>query len=292
MMTTNSNDAMTTTDAATTAGTEPAKKLSKKDLRSIFWRSCMLDGSWNYERQQHMAYSFAMTPVIKKLYEPGSEKQRSAYHRSLDFMAVTPQLSTFLMGIDAAMEEEEAASDDFDGQAITSVKTSLMGPLAGIGDSLIASTWRIIATSIAIGFSQQGSVLGPILLLLVFNVPAFLIRWFGLKFGYEYGASFITKAAKSGVMEKISYAAAIVGLMAIGGMVASYVTFDVSSVMIGSGDFAEPLSTYLDTVMPCMLPLLIFGFMYWIMGKKIKTTTVLIWTIVVCIAVCGILSLF
>lgn len=50
MMTTNSNDAVTTTDAAATAGTEPTKKLSKKDLRSIFWRSCMLDGSWNYER--------------------------------------------------------------------------------------------------------------------------------------------------------------------------------------------------------------------------------------------------
>ncbi|WP_455139068.1 PTS system mannose/fructose/sorbose family transporter subunit IID [Thermophilibacter sp.] len=271
---------------------ESGKRLSKKDLRSIFWRSCMLDGSWNYERQQHLAYSFSMTPVIKKLYEPGSDKQRRAYERSLDFMAVTPQLSTFLMGIDAAMEEEEAASDDFDGQAIASVKTSLMGPLAGIGDSLIASTWRIIATSIAIGFSQQGSVLGPILLLLIFNIPAFVIRWFGLKFGYQYGASFITKAAKSGVMEKISYAAAIVGLMAIGGMVASYVTFDVSTVMIGAGDFAEPLSTYLDMVMPCMLPLLVFGFMYWILGKKIKTTTVLIWTIVVCIAACGILSLF
>lgn len=291
-MTTSSNETtMTTAKTAETGQDAPVKRLNNKDLRSIFWRSCMLDGSWDYERQQHMAYSFAMTPVIKKLYEPGSEKQKRAYQRSLDFMAVTPQLSTFLMGIDAAMEEEESASDDFDGSAIASVKTSLMGPLAGIGDSLIASTWRIIATSVAIGFAQQGSVLGPILLFTVFNVPAFLIRWFGLKFGYEYGASFITKAAKSGVMEKISYAAAIIGLMAIGGMVASYVTFDVSSVMIGTGDFAQPLSTYLDMVMPCMLPLLIFGFMYWIMGKKIKTTAVLIWTIVVCIAACGILSL-
>ena len=119
------NATETTAPTAQTAAADgrPAKRLDKKDLRSIFWRSCMLDGSWDYERQQHMAYSFAMTPIIKKLYEPGSEKQKRAYQRSLDFMAVTPQLSTFLMGIDAAMEEEEAASDDFDPSAITSVKT-------------------------------------------------------------------------------------------------------------------------------------------------------------------------
>lgn len=285
-MTTNSSVAMPVANQAA------EKKLANRDLVSIFWRSCMLDGSWNYERQQDLGYAFAMSPVIKKLYEPGSEKQRIAYERSLDFMAITPQLSTFLMGIDAAMEEEEASNNNFDSQAIASVKTSLMGSMAGIGDSLLASTWRIIATSIAIGFSEQGSVLGPILLFVVFNIPAFLIRWFGLKFGYQYGTSFITKAAESGVMEKVSYAAAIIGLMAIGGMVASYVTFDVSGIMVGAGDFAQPLSNYLDMVMPCMLPLLIFGFMYWIIGKKIKTITILIWTIVVRIAACGICSLF
>lgn len=203
--------------------TAPERKLTDRDLRRVFWRSFMLDSSWNYERQQNIGYSFGIVPVIEKVYEPGSEKQQRAYARSLDFMAITPQLSTLLMGIDAAMEEENAANDDFDDSAITAVKTSLMGPLAGIGDSLIAGTLRVIGTGIAIGFAQQGSPIGAILLLLIFNIPGLLIRWFGLKLGYQYGSTFITDAAKGGVMEKVTYAVSVVGLAAIGGMVASYV---------------------------------------------------------------------
>lgn len=266
------------------------RKLTDRDLRRVFWRSCMLDSSWNYERQQNIGYSFAIVPVIEKVYEQGSEKQRRAYARSLDFMAITPQLSTLLMGIDAAMEEESAQSDDFDDSTITAVKTSLMGPLAGIGDSLIAGTLRVIGTGISIGFAQQGSPLGAILLLLIFNIPGLLIRWFGLKWGYQYGSAFITDAAKGGVMEKVTYAASIVGLMAIGGMVASYVALDLP-ITVGTGDFAQPLSDYFNMIMPCLPQLAVFGFMYWIMGKKIKTTYVLVGTILVCIAACGIGSL-
>lgn len=251
----------------------------------------MLDSSWNYERQQNIGYSFGIVPVIEKVYEPGSEKQKRAYARSLDFMAITPQLSTLLMGIDAAMEEENAANDEFDDSAITAVKTSLMGPLAGIGDSLIAGTLRVIGTGIAIGFAQQGNPLGAILLLLIFNIPGLLIRWFGLKFGYQYGSTFITDAAKGGLMEKVTFAVSVVGLAAIGGMVASYVSLDLSMITVGSGDFAQPISDYFDMIMPCLPQLIVFGFMYWIMGKKFKTTWVLVGTIVVCIAACWIGSM-
>ena len=43
-MTTNSSVAMPVANQAA------EKKLANRDLVSIFWRSCMLDGSWNYER--------------------------------------------------------------------------------------------------------------------------------------------------------------------------------------------------------------------------------------------------
>lgn len=270
--------------------TAPERTLTDRDLRRVFWRSFMLDSSWNYERQQNIGYSFGIVPVIEKVYEPGSEKQKRAYARSLDFMAITPQLSTLLMGIDAAMEEENAANDDFDDSAITAVKTSLMGPLAGIGDSLIAGTLRVIGTGIAIGFAQQGSPIGAILLLLIFNIPGLLIRWFGLKLGYQYGSTFITDAAKGGVMEKVTYAVSVVGLAAIGGMVASYVALDLP-ITVGTGDFAQPLSDYFNMIMPCLPQLAVFGFMYWIMGKQIKTTYVLVGTIVACIAACWIGSM-
>lgn len=267
------------------------KKLTNKELRQVFWRSCQLDVSWNYERQQNLGYSYAMTPVVRKLLRDDPEKEKRALQRGLDFMAITPQLSTLLMGINAAMEEENANNPDFDDSTIAAVKTSLMGPLAGIGDSLIAGTLRIIATGIAISFASKGNILGPILFLLIYNVPGFLIRYFSLKLGYKYGASFITNAEKNGFMEKVTYAAGIIGLMAIGGMIASFVYLDLSFITIGSGKFAEPITNYLDMVMPCLVQLSLFGFMYWLLGKKIKTTYILIGTVVFCIAFCWIFGL-
>ena len=283
MMTMNSDVMETTDDKA---------KLTEKELKQIYVRSCQLDISWNYERQQHMGYSYALTPVIRKLYpgEENKEKRVAALKRGLEFMAITPQLSTLLMGINAAMEEENSNNPQFDGNSINAVKTSLMGPLAGIGDSLIPGTLRIIASGIAISFAANGSILGPLLFLLIFNIPAFIIRYFCLKWGYGFGSTFIEKIAESGIMNKISYYAGIIGLMVIGGMVCQQVALDLP-IMVGSGDFAEPLTNYLDQIMPCLIQLGLFGGMYWILGKKFKTTTILMVLIVVCCAICFVFGL-
>lgn len=283
MMTMNSDVMETTDDKA---------KLTEKELKQIYVRSCQLDISWNYERQQHMGYSYALTPVIRKLYpgEENKEKRVAALKRGLEFMAITPQLSTLLMGINAAMEEENSNNPQFDGNSINAVKTSLMGPLAGIGDSLIPGTLRIIASGIAISFAANGSILGPLLFLLIFNIPAFIIRYFCLKWGYGFGSTFIEKISESGIMNKISYYAGIIGLMVIGGMVCQQVALDLP-IMVGSGDFAEPLTNYLDQIMPCLIQLGLFGGMYWILGKKVKTTTILMVLIVVCCAICFVFGL-
>lgn len=263
-----------------------SNKLTRKELKQIFIRSCQLDISWDYERQQHIAYAYAMTPVIRKLYpgEENKEKRIEALKRGLEFMAITPQLSTLLMGINAAMEEENSNNDEFDGNAINAVKTSLMGPLAGIGDSLIPGTLRIIAAGIAISFAAEGNILGPILYLLIFNIPAFIIRYYGLQFGYNFGSSFIEKIAQSGIMNQVSYYAGIVGLMVIGGMICQQIWLDVP-ITVGSGDFAQPLTYYLDQIMPHLIQLGLFGIMYWILGKKVKTTTILLSLIVICCAI-------
>ena len=74
------------------------------------------------------------------------------------------------------MEEEYAEKPDtFDPKMITSVKTALMGPLSGVGDSLFQGTVRIIAMSIGISLAQQGSILGPILAMLISFAVSFPI---------------------------------------------------------------------------------------------------------------------
>ncbi len=60
----------------------PERKLTDRDLRRVFWRSCMLDSSWNYERQQNIGYSFGIVPVIEEVLR-AREREAEARLRPL-----------------------------------------------------------------------------------------------------------------------------------------------------------------------------------------------------------------
>ena len=85
---------MTTNSNVHTEANGETKKLSKKDLRRIYWRSCQLDVSWNYERQQNLGYSYGMCAAVDKLHDDNPEKKKRALKRGLEFMAITPQLKS------------------------------------------------------------------------------------------------------------------------------------------------------------------------------------------------------
>lgn len=137
-------------------------KITKKELNHVFWRSFQMEFSWNYERQMNMAYVYAMIPILKKLYQ-SKEEMAAALKRHLEFFNTTPHIVTLILGITAAMEEENKDDPEFDVTAIDSIKTSLMGPLAGLGDSFFWGTLRLIATGVGTSLAMQGNILGPIL---------------------------------------------------------------------------------------------------------------------------------
>ena len=248
-------------------------KFTNKDIMQMFTRSCTLDSAWNYERQQNLTFAYMMCPAIRRLYDT-EEDRAKALARHLEFMGVTPHISTLLVGISSAMEEENAKDPNFDENSIGAVKASLMGPLAGIGDSFFWGTLKVIAAGIAISFSQQGSWLGPILFFLIINVPHFIIRYTFLKQGLEVGTKFFSDKSMANLVTFVSEAASIIGLMAIGGMIVSQIWFSLP-LTIGTGDFVEPLQNYIDQIMPAFFPVLFFVIAYVLFGKKVKPTTVL-----------------
>jgi len=241
---------------------------------SVFWRSFSLEWSWNYERQMNMSYCYAIMPIIKKFYKT-KEQRAEAMKRHLEFFNTTPHIATLILGITAAMEESNAKDENFDTSSINNIKVGLMGPIAGIGDSFIWGTLRIIATAIGLSLATQGNILGPILFLLVFNIPAQGLRYYLTDVGYKLGTGFLEKVQKSGMMEKLTYGAAVLGLMVIGGMVATMVNINVP-LMIGEGDSATSLNDIFNSVMPGLLPLGFTFFVYWLLGKNFKTTTILV----------------
>lgn len=243
------------------------KEITKKDLRKVFWRSIPMEHSWNYERMMNVGYCFAMIPALKKLY-PKKEDFIEAMKRHLELYNVTPYISTLPLGISVAMEEKRAQDpENFDTDSISNVKTAFMGPLSGIGDSIYWGTLRVIAIGIGASLAVKGSLLGPLMFLLVFNVPHFLIRYILTFVGYKFGAEALKKLEEIGIMDKVMRMAGILGLTIAGAMTSEMVYFDIP-IKLGAGEEAATVQSILDGIVPGLGPLALFGAVYFIMKKK------------------------
>ena len=136
------------------------KKVSKKALNKSFL-------SWFYgnltcfsqEHMQTFGYLCAMLPVVEELYDT-KEEQKDAMQTYTAFFNTEPQIGTLVVGMTAGLEEAKANGEAIDGETINGIRAGLMGPLAGIGDSLIVGTLIPILLGIALGLSGNGSPLG------------------------------------------------------------------------------------------------------------------------------------
>lgn len=247
--------------------------VTARDLRRVFWRSFQMEFSWNYERQMNLAFVYTLIPVLKKLYSR-KEDLAEALKRHLALFNTTPHIVTLILGITVAMEEKNSQQKEMDASSIDNVKASLMGPLAGIGDSFFWGTLRLIATGIGTSLALKGNILGPILFLLVFNVPHILARWFFTRWGYVLGTGVLQRIQQSGMMESLTYGASIIGLMVVGAMTASMIDITIP-ITFGTGEAKTHVQDIINDIMPCLLPLISFAIVYWLLGKKVKPLTII-----------------
>ena len=166
--------------------TDNAPKLDKSDVRTLFWRSFLLQAAFNYERFQNLGWWWGLKPMLQKLY-PNKTDLAQAYKRHLVFFNTHPWTSGPVFGVIASMEERRARGEaDLDDESINSVKVSMMGPLAGIGDSLIFGALRPVLSGVAAALAITGNPVGPILFFVGINTVQVLMRWYGVTSGYNY----------------------------------------------------------------------------------------------------------
>lgn len=258
-----------------------AKVSDNKKFWQFVWRSWAIQASWNYERQMNMGFLYGIAPTLDRLYPNEKDPEqlahkKEAYNRHMAFYNCTPQTSAFTLGLAASMEEQYAADrENFNPDTINAVKTSLMGPLSGIGDSFFQGTVRIIAFGLGIQLAQQGSILGPILAMLISFVPSFVVTWLCAKIGYTTGSKYLTNL-QGGMMDKMMYVCGIVGLMVIGAMVASMVGLTTPIAFESTGLVLQDI---IDTILPCAIDLAVVMGMYTLIKKKVSTG----WLLLTCI---------
>ena len=267
----------------TTKSNEEAtgKKITKKDLMSLFFRSFLLPACYSMDRMQAPGFAYSIIPVLKKLYGDNKEKLSQALSRHSEVYNNTFACSPLVLGIAAAMEEEASENEDFDGSSINAIKVALMGPLSGIGDTFFWGTFRIIGTGIGISLAMQRNLLGPLLFLLIYNIPNFLVRYYGVLFGYKLGADSIDTLVSGGLMNRATRAASVMGLTVIGGMIASMVSIKIALVANFGSDVTLDVQSIFDEICPCMLPLAATFIVYKLLKKGVKAYWIMLGIIAV-----------
>jgi len=247
----------------------------KKMMRSVFWRSWTMNASRTGATQYHaLGVIYTLLPVINRYYKT-EEERADAIVRHTTWFNATMHINNFIMGLVTSMEKQNSEDDTFDASSITAVKASLMGPLSGIGDSFFWGILRVIAASIGISIASTGSVMGAIVFLALYNIPAFIIHYYALYTGYSVGANFIQKLYESGGMKILTKASSMVGLLMMGSMTASTVKFKTILEVAVKGSDPIKIQDYLDQLFVGIVPLTVTLITFWLLRKKVNINVVM-----------------
>jgi D-glucosaminate-specific PTS system IID component len=273
-------------------GHENREPLTKKELDRLFWRyQLQYLYSCNLENWHGNSYVYDMAPLYRKYYD--KEGQRAGMLRMIDFINTEQTTASVLWGILVSMEEQKALGAPVDDEMIRTVKSSLMGPLAGIGDSLIQATVLPLLTTIAISLAGTGpySPLGPALFIVV--TPLLLWAYARLLFnkGYELGKEAIS-LLMGPMMERIKTAIQLFGIIVIGALSASYVKLTTPLQFAASPD-ADPvvLQEIIDGVFPNLLGLLLVIGCWYLLSKKGVSVTKMIFGLMAAVLVLGLVGI-
>ena len=257
-------------------------KLTKKELRQIWarWGFTQLS-SMSYEKLQAHAWAYSYIPFVEKYYKDDPEAKRRLLIRHSMFYNTEPQTGQLVNGIVASLEEEIAIGGDVDEELPVNIKATLMGPLAGVGDSIIQGIIVPILLSIAMGLASGGNALGPVFYIISFGIAGPLISYICFMNGYRLGVSAIDIIVGDNA-KRITDAFNILGIMVVGGLAASNIAL-VTGLNIPMGDEVKPLQEVLDGIFPKVLPLVMVLLAWYLITKRqLKATTVILILTVLC----------
>ncbi len=258
--------------------------LTRKDVSGA-WAKFMLIGeiTHSYERMIAITLVSAIGNCLKKIYGDDKERFSRALQRHMVFFNTEGNWGGAVMGMTIAMEEKMADyPEDEKDEAINSMKTSLMGPLAGIGDAIDWGTLKPIILGIGLSIAITGNVFG-FLVCLIFNVLLHFIGYKCWMFGYDAGAAAMGTLLSGAWFKQFVRCASMLGILMMGALTASYVSL-ATPLTITSGEAVVSIQEVIDGIIPGLLPLAAVGGIYLIMRNKTqKFGLIAIGIVIICI---------
>lgn len=246
----------------------PAPQLDKKTLNKMVWMSCFLQASFNYERMQAAGWLWGILPGLQKIHTNKDDLAASMTH-NLDFLNTHPFACTFVMGMVLSMEQQK-----MDIQTIRSVRISVAAPLGGIGDALFWMTLIPIVAGMTAQMAIDGSWVGPILYFVIAFGVEMALRYGLMYWSYNMGTKAV--AMMTAHAKEITHAASVLGVFIIGALIANYGGGTQLGISIPNGESPLVIQNYLNSILPCILPLLLTLMCYFLIIKKNFTPVKLI----------------
>jgi PTS system mannose-specific IID component len=279
-------------------------RLTRGDLlRSWATWTFFSQANYNYERLQGTGFAHAMTPIIRRLYKTEDEI-RAALRRHLVFFNTEPNFGNVVHGTVIAMEEQKANGAPIDDDAINSVKSGLMGPMAGIGDSISQGTLTPILLALGIGIAggtanvaigsgsegiptisgATGNPLGAIVYAVLIAAAIVSIGYVAWMQGYSRGRAFVTELLRSGTIDRVLVGAGVLGNLVLGAVAARFVVIYLAPTVTVAGASFNLQSGLLDPIFTGLLPLTIVLGTWWLMKRVSPLALVLAYLVLSIVA--------
>ena len=205
----------------------------------------------------------------------------------MEFFNVHPEFGSCILGLAISMEEEKAMGVDIPNEFITNIKTSLMGPLAGVGDTI----WQGVLIPILLAFcidvtrAGDGNIWGSVVYAVLMTAISYGFSYGNFMFGYNAGSNAIMDFLEKGILDKLLKAASIMGCMVMGGLIVNYVKCKCGIVFTTGGTTFALQESLFDAVLPNILPLGVTLGVYGLMQKKWNSIRIIL--LIVAVGVVG-----
>ena len=209
--------------------TEVKKKISNWRLIRVFFRSFFLQSVWNYQSLISVGFAYALVPVLNLLYDD-QESKINFLRRHLNFFNAHPYFASFALGAVIRIEQEISEGKG-DPEQVPRLKNAMIGPLGALGDQMFWGTIKpaaVLLGVIAVLITQDVSSFLYIIigLLLIYNIPHFYIRFYGIREGYRQGFA-VYKLLSMHVYKKYINFYVALGAMGLGFVISySFLTYE------------------------------------------------------------------
>jgi mannose/fructose/N-acetylgalactosamine-specific phosphotransferase system component IID len=238
-------------------------KITLGELRRSWWIWTFFNlSAFSMERMQAPAFVYMMSPILRRFYGDDPDGMKQALQRHMVFFNTEPQTGVIAHGVTAALEEQRFNGAPIDDDMINGVKAGIMGPMAGIGDSMIPGT--LIPILLAIGMSiasPGGNPVGPIFYAVAYLAIILPLSYWLFMFGYRYGTTSMRQLAEGG-FGRVTASFVVLGLVTAGGVGASITSLPLA-LTYSSGELSIQLQQMIDSIMPQLIPLLLILWLWW-----------------------------